>query len=153
MEAVARKSILIVDDDARILKALGMTLEREGYVVLTATRVREALRHLVRHGDEIALAICDLSLSHENGMVLLRHMGRRRPGIERIVLTAFGDWRSYGEAVECGVREFLSKPIRSDQLLHSVREAIGPARVHPAGAQASTAQEVRPTSLMGMGRD
>jgi two-component system alkaline phosphatase synthesis response regulator PhoP len=128
MGAETRKTVLLVDDDLRILKALGMTLQREGYCVHTAANTREALRQLVRHGEETGLLICDLCLAHEDGMVLLQHVGRRRPSIARIVLTAFGDWQSYGAAIESGVREFLSKPIRSDQLLRSVRDAIGPAR-------------------------
>jgi hypothetical protein len=67
------KKILVVDDDAEILRALAKVLIKENYEVKTAASPQEALAHLER-SERFDLVITDLSMPGQNGIALLRKL-------------------------------------------------------------------------------
>lgn len=103
-----KKRILVVDDEDLIRWSLKEELSREGYSVLTAAGVKEALEQLSRGG--LDAAICDLKLTDGSGMDVLKYAGANMPGMPVIIMTAHGDISSAVEAMKHGAAHYISKP-------------------------------------------
>ena len=130
--------ILVVDDDAAVVAALFRVLEREGHTCAGASNLKQAVRTIAQLGEQLALVITDLSLAGENGMDLVHHLHRREPKLPVIVLTAFGDWGNYADALNEGVVAFLSKPTSTQEILGIVRRVFNgdpPGRISGTGAE------------------
>lgn len=119
---MATKHILVVDDDVELLKALKKVLSKDEYDVATATTAAEAMA--VVDGGGFDLVITDLSMPGESGLSLLKKIRQQSPQTRVVMLTAFGDWSNYGEAMALGASEFLSKPINTEELLQCVHRTL-----------------------------
>lgn len=117
-------SILLVDDNAELLKALAKVLEKEGYAVVTQPSATDALRHVNTTKQKFDLVITDVSMPGMNGLGLLAAYKTAFPRTPVIVITAFGDWGQYMEALREGAFEYLSKPLDKNELLSTVRRAL-----------------------------
>jgi DNA-binding NtrC family response regulator len=120
---MATKRILVVDDDVELLKALKKVLSKDEYEVVTAATAAEAMEEM--GGEAFDLVITDISMPGENGIVLLKRIKQLSPRTQVVMLTAFGDWSNYGEAMAAGATEFLSKPINAEELLSCVHRSLG----------------------------
>ncbi len=137
-------TVLVVDDDPDHTQALTKVFERAGYRVCTACDGQDALRIIMERPFE--LIITDLCMPRMNGLQLLRNVQAMSPRTAVIVLTAFGEWSTYVEAVDCGCVEYLNKPVRREDLLLTARKALARlgigapnARVQPSGDPAGAA--------------
>ena len=92
------RTVLVVDDEPTIADGLRLTLEGEGYRVLTAGGVEAALAHAAR--ADVEAAIVDLMLPDGDGLDLTRELKRRDPALEVIVVTAYGSVRKAMEATK-----------------------------------------------------
>jgi DNA-binding NtrC family response regulator len=120
---MATKHILVVDDDVELLKALRKVLSKDEYDVATASSAVEAMAQM--GGDSrFDLVITDLSMPGESGISLLKKIRQQSPQTRVVMLTAFGDWSNYGEAMALGASEFLSKPINTEELLQCVHRTL-----------------------------
>jgi len=118
-----KPTVLVVDDEASIADGLRLTLESEGYAVRTAGSVRGALATMAE--SEPQAAIVDLMLPDGDGLVLTRELKARDPGLEVIVVTAYGSVRKAMEATKgAGAFYVLEKPFDPDEVLALVRNAI-----------------------------
>ncbi|WP_213990003.1 two-component system response regulator GlrR [Sodalis sp. dw_96] len=119
-----RKSanLLLVDDDASLLKLLGMRLTSEGFNVTTAESGQEALRLLAR--EKIDLVISDLRMDEMDGLALFEEIQRHQPGMPVIILTAHGSIPDAVAATQKGVFSFLTKPVDRDALYKAIDEAL-----------------------------
>ncbi|HSD51405.1 MAG TPA: response regulator [Candidatus Methylomirabilis sp.] len=115
-------TVLVVDDNAEHGQALAKTLKRAGYRVSTAGDGEEALRILVDRPFDLVLT--DLRMPRMNGLDLLRNMRALNPNVPVLIITAFGEWTSYIEAMDCGCVDYLSKPVRRDDILLATRKAL-----------------------------
>jgi two-component system NtrC family response regulator len=84
-------TILIVDDEVKLLDVLGGMLEQLGYRTLTATNGREALDILARDG--VDLVLCDLRMPVMGGKELLAEMNHRGHAVPLVVMTAYSSVR------------------------------------------------------------
>jgi DNA-binding NtrC family response regulator len=117
------RTILVVDDEPTIADGLRMTLEAEGYRVLTAGGVEAALGHAAR--ADVEGAIVDLMLPDGDGLELTRELKRRDPAIEVIVVTAYGSVRRAMEATKgAGAFYVLEKPFDPDEVSTLMRAAL-----------------------------
>ncbi|MFQ5804796.1 MAG: response regulator [Candidatus Methylomirabilales bacterium] len=119
-------TILVVDNDEDTREGLCRLLSREGYAVDVAADGVEALECVQRHPYE--LVITDMLMPRLGGLVLLERLKETRPNIPVVLLTAFGDWASYAQAIELGVSAYVTKPYRSEELLNEVKRALTQAR-------------------------
>ena len=119
-----QERILVVDDDARILRFLQRSLEEEGYEVATACDGAEALNRLKQ--EAFALILTDMRMPHMDGLVLLREARRLRPDVAIIVLTGHGTLENAVAALrEDGAYDYLLKPLEAlDALSQTVRKAL-----------------------------
>lgn len=108
--------ILIIDDDVLILKALELTLVREGYRILSATNGQQAIE--IMDHEPIALIICDLRMPGMNGIEVLTTAKQIQADAIKIILTGHSDLDSVLQAVNIGqASQILLKPWE-DVLLH-----------------------------------
>ena len=73
--------LLLVDDETRILSALRRTLRREGYEILTAESVAEALRIL--GSREVDLVLTDQKMPGMSGLEFLEQVAAQHPAVAR----------------------------------------------------------------------
>ena len=115
-------TVLIVDDEPRVLDALEAVLAAE-FRVLRAGQGQDALRRLADEPD-VAVILTDQRMPGMSGIELLRQSQERSPDALRIVLTAHTDVDSLMDAINTGqIYHFLPKPWDPHELLLVVRRA------------------------------
>lgn len=112
--AINKKRILLVDDEENARTALAKILSREEYEVVSAGNGFEALELL--KNTLVDLVISDINMPEMNGMSFLREINRQYPGINVIMVTAYGEVESYIEAMNLGAFEYINKPVRINEL-------------------------------------
>jgi DNA-binding NtrC family response regulator len=114
--------ILIIDDDPHFLRVLQRILSGEKFVVTTTSNPCEAVGLL--RSSNFELIICDLRMPDCDGLNLLQAIRGAGNEIPVIILTAYGEVDTYLEAMNAGATEYLNKPIKSDELVHVVRNCL-----------------------------
>ncbi len=120
---MARKSILVVDDEKGQREILEMILSSEGYNVTTAASGEAALRLAKEHRFDLALT--DLKMTGMDGIELLQKLLTLDSSIIVILLTAHGSIDSAKDALRRGAFDYLEKPYDRDTLLDTIRRALG----------------------------
>ncbi len=115
-------NLLVVDDDASLLKLLDIRLKAEGYEVLTAESAEGALQLLRNH--RIDLMLTDLRLDGADGLELFEQARHFFPGLPVLLMSAQGTIPEAVTATQMGAYAFLTKPIDKNSLLSTIREAI-----------------------------
>ena len=111
--------ILIVDDDADIVRIVSTMLEGRGWQVFSAANGQDALRFVSETRPDLVLL--DIMMPGMNGIEVLREVHRSAPGTRVIMTTAFGDVGSYLESMDLGACEYLNKPFETTELLAMIR--------------------------------
>jgi DNA-binding NtrC family response regulator len=119
---MARKSILVVDDEKSQREILEMILSGEGYDVTTASSGEAALKFAKERRFDLALT--DLKMTGMDGIELLQHLLAQDSSIIVILLTAHGSIDSAKEALRRGAFDYLQKPYDRDTLLETIRRAL-----------------------------
>lgn len=116
-------TLLFVDDEEGVLKALRRIFIDENYQILTASSGEGALQLLERH--DVQLMITDHRMPGMTGAQLLRQVKERWPAMIRIMLTGFADVQSIMGAVNEGaVYKFITKPWNDEDLRLTVSLAL-----------------------------
>src|SRR5918998_1963859 len=119
---MARKSILVVDDEKAQREILEMILSEAGYDVTTASSGEAALR--IARERRFDLALTDLKMTGMDGIELLSKLLAYDSSIIVILLTAHGSIESAKEALRRGAFDYLEKPFEREQLLETIRRAL-----------------------------
>jgi DNA-binding NtrC family response regulator len=119
---MARKSILVVDDEKSQREILEMILSSEGYDVTTASSGEAALKFAKERRFDLALT--DLKMTGMDGIELLQHLLAQDSSIIVILLTAHGSIESAKDALRRGAFDYLQKPYERDTLLETIRRAL-----------------------------
>ena len=123
-------TILIADDEEKILKRLGRALRDEGHDVVEATTIREAQRQLGERPFD--LLVVDNVMPDMTGLELIREVSQTMTAAERpqiVMMTAHGSTQIVREAFKLGVEDFLEKPFEVDELLALARRAVKSLRL------------------------
>ncbi|HVP12485.1 MAG TPA: diguanylate cyclase [Phycisphaerae bacterium] len=126
---MVKSKVLIVDDDPAMLRLLEKFLADAAYEVLKAADGQEALRVVL--GEAPPIVITDWTMPGMDGVQLSRAL-REHEGVRFvyiILLTAHSEHGRLVEAFEAGVDDFLTKPVRSPELLARVRAGEHIARL------------------------
>ncbi len=118
-------SILLADDEEKILKTLGRALRDEGHEVVTAANAKEAARLLSERSFD--LLIIDFLMPDRTGLDVIRDLAAGTPEAERpavVMMTAHGSIESAVEAMKLGARDYLQKPFEVEELLVLARRAL-----------------------------
>lgn len=117
-----RRSLLVVDDDVEMCHLIQDILKENGYETTVAQSGREALDRLAE--QEYFVVLTDLRMKNMEGMELLQEVSRQFPGCNVIMMTAFGTVETAVEAMKQGAYDYLTKPIKTDELLVTVDKAM-----------------------------
>jgi DNA-binding NtrC family response regulator len=119
---MARKSILVVDDEKAQREILELILSDEGYDVTTAASGEAALKFAKDRRFDLALT--DLKMTGMDGIELLQHLLAYDSSIIVILLTAHGSIESAKEALRRGAFDYLEKPYDKAALLETINRAL-----------------------------
>ncbi len=135
MESSARPRILIVEDDARITRALSIRLEAAGYDVVAAQDGSTGLTAAVREQPDLMLL--DISMPAGGGFFIAERAPRRADlaEIPIVFITASKAPELRRRARELGAVGFIEKPYRSKNVLSMIDDALScsGAAVHTSG--------------------
>ena len=115
--------ILIVDDEKPIRDALRMVLEYEGFKILEAADADEAKAVLDDHVD-VDVALVDVMLPGRDGLAVLSEIRKRPSAPEVIMISGHATVQTAVEATKRGAFEFLEKPLSTDRVLLTIRNAL-----------------------------
>jgi response regulator RpfG family c-di-GMP phosphodiesterase len=127
---VARPTLLVVDDEERILSALRRTLRREGYRMVTSESVHEALDIL--DARPVDLILSDQKMPGMSGLQFLEEAAKRCPGAARVLITGWTEEIPPEKLAELGIRGLITKPWDDARLKEVLRQACD--SVWPAAA-------------------
>ncbi len=114
-------SVLIIDDEAQMLRLLRNTLENVGYKVTLAENGADAVR--LSESGRFDLTILDLGLPDMDGIDVLKKL-RTWVVHPIIILSARNDEHDIISALDAGANDYLTKPFRSGELIARVRTAL-----------------------------
>ena len=120
-------TILYVDDDPTIGLLLEDTLLRAGHRAIGARNVPQALQAL-SHG-EIELIISDFKMPGMTGLELLGLLKEEAYDIPLIMVTGYASIEHAVLAIKAGAADYITKPVRPEQLEHAVAKALQVARL------------------------
>ena len=118
--------VLLVDDDRLSRGAMADWLESEGFDVLAVADGQAALQHI---HDGVAVIVTDMKMPRTDGMTLLRRAKEQAPHASVILVTAFGTVESAVAALKEGAFDYLTKPVKPEDLANKVRQAIAQRRM------------------------
>ena len=119
---MSARRILVVDDDANLLKLLSMRLQKEGFDVVEAASGEEALARMAERMPE--LVITDVRMGGMDGHALFEAVNRKHPALPVIILTAHGNIPDAVSATRKGVFGYLTKPFEARALMAEVERAL-----------------------------
>ena len=119
---MARKSILVVDDERGQREILEMILSAEGYDLMTASSGEAALK--IARERRFDLVLTDLKMTGMDGIELLQRLLAYDSSIIVILLTAHGSIDSAKDALRRGAFDYLEKPYDRETLLDTIRRAL-----------------------------
>jgi DNA-binding NtrC family response regulator len=117
-QSTASKRVVIVDDDAAMLRLISAWVAGAGHDVVSFSDFGAAKSYLATAKPDVIIA--DVRLGAFNGLQLVIQAKLDHPGITAVVLTGFYDAVLSGEVSKMGA-SYLVKPIRSEQLLEKLR--------------------------------
>jgi len=135
-QAIPAAPILVVDDDAKIVRLVRTYLERDGFTVVTAADGPAALEAIETH--QPALVVLDLMLPELDGRAVIRAVRRDEEAARTpiLVLSARSSTIDRIAGLEDGADDYLPKPFSPAELVLRVKSIL--RRAAPAGAEAAT---------------
>jgi PAS domain S-box-containing protein len=117
--------ILLVDDEVAVREISKISLEANGYSVITANDGAEAIALYAQRRDDIRLVVTDMGMPNLDGPALVRVLRNMNPGILIIGASGITEKFKPAGAREAGMNMFLAKPYTADRLLCAIHEVLG----------------------------
>ncbi len=115
-------TVMVVDDDEKLLKMLTRTLVYENLDVVTASNGVEAMQKIVSHKPD--LLIVDWMMPKMNGLELVRRLRDNDDKTLILMLTARDEIENRVEGLECGADDYLVKPFAPAELVARVHALL-----------------------------
>jgi adenylate cyclase len=120
-----KHTIMAVDDETAITKALQRLFRRENYRILTASSAPEALDLLENFEKSVSLIISDQRMPEMSGSQFLEQAKKIFPHAIRFLLTGYSDMDAVVDAInKGGIHRYLSKPWNDEDLKLQVRQSL-----------------------------
>ncbi|MBP1881826.1 response regulator transcription factor [Sinorhizobium mexicanum] len=116
------RSVYIVDDDEDIRIALEALLDSIGFQVTTFSSAEEFLSRVDL--DKPGCLVLDVRLTGQSGIALQNHLNRMGNEIPIIFISGHGDIPMAVKAIKAGAAEFLTKPVRPQDLIDAIHAAL-----------------------------
>jgi DNA-binding NtrC family response regulator len=139
--------LLLIDDDAAICEAVSATLGPRGYDVVSLNSGTDALAALEH--DEFEAVVTDINMPGMTGLEFCRRAHTEWPNLPVVLVTAFGSMETAVAAIRAGAYDFISKPIRTQELLVTLARAVEHRQLKEENKQLrDTVARYRPPSDM-----
>lgn len=120
-----KHTIMVVDDEASILKSVQRLLRKGGYQILTAGSGSQGLDLLKTAGQPVSLIISDQRMPEMNGSQFLEKAKKIFPDAIRFLLTGYSDMEAIVDAInKGGIHRYLTKPWNDDDLVLQVHQSL-----------------------------
>jgi len=119
------QSILIIDDEKKLNDLLSRIIGLEGFNVLQAYNGKDGLKLLQQ--ENVLLVISDVKLPDANGVDLVKTIKEKRPYVEVINLTAYGNIADGVKAIQNGAFNYITKGDDNDKIIPLVNQAMDKA--------------------------
>lgn len=113
-------SVVVVDDEPSVQHTLKTCLERAGYRVLIAANFEEFAAVM----SEYDVVLCDIILSGNSGLQVLKWSNERYPDTPVIMMTAEPSYETASQAIRLGAYDYLTKPVHPPELLNTLARAL-----------------------------
>jgi DNA-binding NtrC family response regulator len=117
-----KTSILVVDDEKDICRALNIVLSKEGYSVTEAYNGEQAVERLQKQSYDIILT--DIKMEKIDGFEVLKQVQSICPGTSVVMMTAFGSEALAVEAMREGAADYLKKPFNIDEVRLRIKNIV-----------------------------
>jgi len=126
MERVKQKRdiVLVVEDEDILLEVTKISLEMNGYSVLSARDGVEAIKKFLTFKDSISTVICDLNMPHLDGKSALQSIVALKPNVKVIIVSGSVGIEKIKDFDEFSSAVFLQKPYRSEILIKSLKNLL-----------------------------
>ncbi len=115
-------TVLVVDDDPSMRKALARLLKSAGLDSVTYASAEEFLSATVP--DTPCCLVLDVRMQGMSGLDLQRELARLKSDVPIVFITGHGDMRTAVRAIRAGAIEFLPKPFQDAELLNAIQSAL-----------------------------
>jgi PAS domain S-box-containing protein len=115
-------TILVVDDEPRMIESLKCLLTNNGWEVQTAGSGKEAVEYVERR--PIDCVLLDLVMPDADGLEILEKIKSRRPEIPVIIVTGYASVDSAVLCLKRGAHDYLKKPINHDELVKRIENTL-----------------------------
>jgi DNA-binding NtrC family response regulator len=132
MSDLRNKSVLVVDDDQGMLRAMTRVLSKEGMRVTGVSDPTVVVSKLMESETRFDLVITDLRMPMFSGRGVLA-LASALPELPVIIITAFGGPDAEAQAIRLGAFAFLEKPVAAAELIDVVKRALTPPPLIPEG--------------------
>ncbi|HYA92575.1 MAG TPA: response regulator [Thermodesulfobacteriota bacterium] len=114
--------ILVVDDDAIVIKSCRRILEAEGFEVTTVPSADEALEKIKAY--DFDLVVMDVKMPKHDGIFLMREFKKNWPDIPIIVMSGYPTPETIADVLRLGAIQFIPKPFKPDEFMRSIKEVV-----------------------------
>ena len=122
MPSELEQVVYVVDDDADVREGVGALLESIGLQVVALSSTAEFL--VQKRADRPSCLVLDVRLPGLSGLDLQAELAKAQIDIPIVFITGHGDIPMSVKAMKAGAVEFLTKPVREQDLLDAVRAAL-----------------------------
>src|SRR5574337_2162366 len=141
-------NILVVDDEQGMRELLTVLLEHQGYRVIAASDLQQALEIITHQLPD--LVISDVRMPRMDGIGLLTGIRKTDPHLPVIMVTAYASMDSTIQAMRLGADDYITKPFRIDEIRLVVEKALAKARrPHDQTSRPAPMEEAQPAGLIG----
>jgi two-component system nitrogen regulation response regulator NtrX len=133
--------ILVVDDEAEIRRSVRMILEYEGYDVQEASSGPEAIALIEREPPD--LAFLDIKMGGLDGLETLQKIRQGNESLPVVIISGHGTVSTAVEATKLGAFDFIEKPLASERVLVTIRNALDRTRLQDENRSLKRAVEAR----------
>ncbi len=116
------KKILIIEDDVSFCLMMKTFLTKKGFEVFNAFSFKEAT--VILKDQQLDLVLTDVRLPDSDGIEILKHIKEVNPAIQVILMTGYTDIKTAVNVMKIGAFDYVSKPINSDEILHTINKAL-----------------------------
>jgi two-component system nitrogen regulation response regulator NtrX len=133
--------ILVIDDEAEIRRSVRMILEYEGYEVQEAASGPEGLAIIEREPPD--LAFMDIRMPGLDGLEALQKIRQINEALPVVIISGHGTVSTAVEATKLGAFDFIEKPLASERILVTIRNALDSTRLQDENRTLKRAVEAR----------
>src|SRR6476646_10725004 len=136
-----KSRILVVDDEAEIRRSVRMILEYEGYEVIEASSGPEGVTLVERESPD--LVFLDIKMPGMDGLDALQRIRASKETLPVVIISGHGTVSTAVEATKAGAFDFIDKPLASERVLVTIRNALDRSRLADENRSLKRAVEVR----------